>query len=518
MKDFNEKRTRVIHTILLTYSIPPVFVILLCYLCGIVDESMIVKVTTTWSLYAFVLPLLLGVPYFMNKKLKKLEKIIANQEYDKLKGIRTKLIWIFIMAATLYSSVSIPVCYLNGFTRMECILCFFIALAYVLAGNVPFILRFTAQLDSIFAGIPREFITNSSLKFKTLLMNVNLSFGGAMAMITSAYSLMWRMENFPELGYTLDFILVQLVLVGLFIVAFQIIPGTVVTSSYSRHLKKINKFANAMSHKNLTDNLHISSRDEFGDIARDLNSLRSNFKKVLDILKFNATHLQNSSNELSALSGVLSETSSTQAANAEEIAASVEETSANIASASDNAAQSVDMSKNTSSSVKEGHDLISRTQENVTLITEKIATIQELADQTNLLAINAFIEAANAGEQGKGFAVVAREIRVLADRSKISAEEISELATQCVNYSRASFEKSHEMIDYISKTAEMANVVNNSSKEQHLSIEQINYTVQDFNKSSQTLAASSEELAATSGALVESAETLDKVLNEFKID
>ena len=348
-------------------------------------------------------------------------------------------------------------------------------------------------------------------------MNVNLAIGGGMVLIAAAYCLIWRMQTMPELGYDINFILQRLIIIGFIVAFFQVLPSVMVTNSYSKYLNKIRDYVNQLSRKDLNGTIYISSRDEFGEISESLNVLHDNFKQVLDVLKYNASHLQTSSTELNALSGVLSDTSSTHAANAEEIASSVEETSANIATSAENASESVNMSSNTYSSVEEGHELISKTQENVTLITEKIAVVQELADQTNLLAINAFIEAANAGEDGKGFAVVAREIRALADRSKESAEDISNLALQCVEFSKASYSKSTEMINFISKTSEMAKLVDTSSKEQHLSIEQINYTVQDFNKSSQTLAASSEELAATSGSLVQSAQELHKVLAEFKL-
>ena len=110
------------------------------------------------------------------------------------------------------------------------------------------------------------------------------------------------------------------------------------------------------------------------------------------------------------------------------------------------------------------------------------------------------------------------EIRGLADRSKLSAEEISELAAQCAGFSDASVNKSDEMLSFIAKTTDMAKMMSQSSKEQHVSVEQINHTIQEFNRSSQTLADSSRYLADTSLAMLHSADTLEKLLNEFKME
>jgi len=487
----------------MTYLLPPFLIVFLNYMAGVFDEEAMYQIVGSWPVFVFAIPQIIGIPIYFNYSLKKLEAKLAAGEYEYLSSSRKRLIWTFILVAALYSLTEIPVGYFNGFSFKQNVLALIISASYLIAGNVPFILRFTAQLDSLLAGVPAKYLDNSPVRYKTFLMTINLTVGGMVIIVASAYTLMWRMETMPELGYTADSILTRLIML--------------IAKSHTRYLYKIREFAKRIGEKDLSKELFISSRDEYGEIADDLNKLKSNFREVLNFLKSNATNLHELSTELNSLSGLLSDTSNTQAANAEEIAASVEETSANIAAALQNASESVNMSKTTYDSVEEGHQLITGTEENVRNISKKISTIRELSDQTNLLAINAFIEAANAGEQGKGFAVVAREIRALADRSKLSADEISNLAQQCVQFSGASVEKSAEMIDYISKTSEMAKLVDNSSKEQHLSIEQINHTVQGFNRSSQTLATSSQELSERSYVLIETARELDKLLNPFQV-
>lgn len=506
-----------IATILIAYIMPPILVILLDYLGAIFDGAMVWQLLITWPLYVFIFPFIVGVPMYFNYRLRKLEGLIKNKDFTTLDSQRKELIWSYIIFVTFYSTSSIAVGYFSGFTPLQNLLAFLIALSYISAGNVPLAIRFIAQLDSLLASVPDKYITNSSMKFKTLLMNTALSLGGALVIVTSAYSLIWRLLEFPEYGLDLQSLLTRLIIVALIIVFFQVLPGTVVTSDYARYLKRIATFVKTLSNKDLSKDIYLSARDEFGAIAGDLNVLGQNFREVMTTISNNVSELQQSSNHIGEVSNMLSDTSGTQAASAEEIAASVEQTSATIATAAENAANSVSMSKETFDSVEEGHELIVKTKSNVTRISEKIAVIEELANQTNLLAINAFIEAANAGENGKGFAVVAREIRALADRSKESAEDIMQLSIQCVDFSGASVEKSEEMMDYIRKTAEIAKLVDTSSKEQHSSINQINHTVQDFNRSSQALASSSQHLSDTSRILKSNAGALNNLMKDFKM-
>ncbi|MGB3467140.1 MAG: hypothetical protein WBA74_17800, partial [Cyclobacteriaceae bacterium] len=252
------KRRRIIYTILFAFTLPPIFVILLDYLGAIFDGDMVWKLIITWPLYAFILPLLIGIPAYMNRQLRKVEELIIEKDYGMLSKKRKNLIWSFIVLATFYSSVSIGVGYFSGFTYKQNVLAFLVALAYIVAGNVPLVMRFTAQLDSLLASVPQKYITNSSLKGKTLLMNSSLAMGGALVMVTTTYSLLWRMEEFPELGFDRGLVMTRLVYIALIVVFFQILPGTVVTSDYARFLKKIGSFVKTLSEKDLNHKLYIS--------------------------------------------------------------------------------------------------------------------------------------------------------------------------------------------------------------------------------------------------------------------
>jgi len=150
-------------------------------------------------------------------------------------------------------------------------------------------------------------------------------------------------------------------------------------------------------------------------------------------------------------------------------------------------------------------------------IAEKVLLIEGIAAQTNLLAINAYIEAANAGDHGKGFSVVAKEIRNLADQSATAARLIPEASKQCMINSEESKDKIDESVLIAKQTAALASEIEMASKEQLTSIEHINSAIQEFNRSTQTLASSSEQLANTSDGFGESSRKMYDLIKGFQL-
>jgi methyl-accepting chemotaxis protein len=157
-------------------------------------------------------------------------------------------------------------------------------------------------------------------------------------------------------------------------------------------------------------------------------------------------------------------------------------------------------------------------QETVTAmkqIAHKISIIDDIAYQTNLLALNAAIEAGRAGEHGKGFAVVAAEVRKLAERSQVAAEEISQLASGSVGLAEKAGTLLGAIVPSIQKTADLVQEISAASSEQNSGVGQINGAINQISQAVQQNAAAAEELASTSEELNAQALELQAMMAAF---
>lgn len=276
-------------------------------------------------------------------------------------------------------------------------------------------------------------------------------------------------------------------------------------------------FAKRVASGDLRGELTINRNDEIGELAHALNQMNIHLHEMASNIITGADQITVAGEQVSATAQSLSQGASEQASTTEEVSSTVEQMSANIQQNSDNAKMAEKIAVEASKSIRDGDALAREAVVSINSIAEKIGIITDIAFQTNILALNAAVEAARAGEAGKGFAVVAAEVRKLAERSRLAADEINKLSAKGVETVSLASQKLINLVPEIEKTTRLVQEIAAASQEQSAGSEQINGAVQQLSSITQQSAASSEELATGAEELSSQAEKLKELISFFKV-
>jgi methyl-accepting chemotaxis protein len=275
----------------------------------------------------------------------------------------------------------------------------------------------------------------------------------------------------------------------------------------------------------------VKERSEKDKLMQALASMVERLNSTIRDVADHAANASSSSQQLAAASGAIASGAQEQAASLEETSASLEEITATVRQSADNAQQASQLAVSSKDAAVQGQEVVAQAitaMSEINAASAKIAdiisTIDEIAFQTNLLAVNAAVEAARAGDEGRGFAVVASEVRSLAQRSAVAAKEIKVLIQDSLRKVDAgstlvnrSGETLHGIVGSVKRVTDIVNEMAAAAIEQSTGIEQVSKAMTQLDQVTQSNSAQTEELSATAQSLSEQAVQLSELVGTFNV-
>lgn len=284
-------------------------------------------------------------------------------------------------------------------------------------------------------------------------------------------------------------------------------------------LKNIAQFLDDLSNGKLYIELgRVSKNGELRQLENSSISLLDKLTNIVAEIKTYSSTLSMSSQQLGKTSEELSSGSSEQASSIEELSATTEEIEGLLSENMTKAHQSGQISTETEKAISELVNSTKKIIEVYSNVINRISAINDIAFQTNILSLNAAVEAAHAGENGRGFAVVASEVKKLAEQTKTLATEVIGFSLQSTELGKKTEIEIAEMFPKLSKAVNLAHAISLSSTEQTTGIQQVNAAVQQLNTITQQNAVASEEMAASAEELAAQAKSFDELVGFFKLE
>lgn len=313
------------------------------------------------------------------------------------------------------------------------------------------------------------------------------------------------------------------------VVILNFLSFRAIANSITTRVTKLADSSSKIAQGKLKDRIEYMGTDELGSLGKDMNKLIDNLHSIIKTMKSDSEDLKSSSVDMTNTSQGIQHKSDNVLEKLITISSAAEEMVATSQEISSNCSQAAGSSEETKSLVVQGMDVVVNTVNDIKMHSEKtkhdaqlildlgaktqeinsiIATIQDIASQTNLLALNAAIEAARAGEHGKGFAVVADEVRALAVRTAEATKEISTM----INNVKDDVQKANDsIIDTVSKM----DVIAVNAGELQNTLDVITDKVGDVNMQITQIATATEQQTGTSKEMSTNLQDIKELTKEM---
>ncbi|MGO9377523.1 MAG: methyl-accepting chemotaxis protein [Dissulfurispiraceae bacterium] len=358
-----------------------------------------------------------------------------------------------------------------------------------------------------------------------------------------------------QVKQTLMFIIVLILVATILAIVISLITVRSITVPLSEGVDVANRLAAG----DLTASISIRNNDEIGSLMHAMDNMVKSLRELISKIKYAAENMASGSEQLSASAEEISRGMDGQASRSSQIATATEEMSQTVIDVAKNTSNIAQISTQAFDQAKDGEGIVRRSVEEVQAIASTVSesaqvmqrlgdssrqignivgVINDIADQTNLLALNAAIEAARAGEQGRGFAVVADEVRKLAERTTQATSQINSMISAIqsevehagitmkhatssvesgVEFSKKAGNSLGNIVGSVNNLQSMVQQIASATEEMSTVSETISSDIQSIAEGSKEISAGSGQIAQASSDLSKLATELQNVVGQFKV-